>query len=243
MFEASQKEGDTRAFQASISSEEGDFSTTTSQTDTPRKISEASSLNSIPESMLKALSEEHLTVNEKGLVTFAYGSPAHPRQWGLRRKLYDSAIICLLEFVTTVISNAGSNIAAEAGAELGLSQDVSLFCLSTLYLLGQAFGGLIFPPVTEVFGSKSIYVVSTALYAAMCLMIGLAPSVATVVTGRLFSGMLSAMPTCVAIGSMENMWDSRARIWAISMWAVAGIFAMAVGPLYAVYVSASSLGW
>jgi MFS family permease len=74
-------------------------------------------------------------------------------------------------------------------------------------------------------------------------MTGLAPSLATVITGRLFSGMLSAMPTCVATGSVENIWDSRARIWGIASWAAAGVFAMAIGPLYAVFVSDSRLGW
>ena len=130
-----------------------------------------------------------------------------------------------------------------AAAHMGVSLDVSMFCLATLYMLGQALGGLIFPPTTEVFGSKFIYVSSTALYAGLCLLIGFAPHLSTIIIGRFLCGMLSAMPTCVAVGSLENLWDSRARIWAISVWAAAGIFAMAVGPMFAVFVSESNLGW
>jgi hypothetical protein len=241
MFEMSQNDLEARTFHGSVST--SDLSTTNSASEKPMNISETSSHDSIPTSVLKALSEEHLTINKKGLVTFSDASPGHPRQWSLRRKLYDSAIICLLEFVTTLVSNAGSNIAKPAAAHVGVSLDVSMFCLATLYMLGQAIGNLVVPPVTEVFGSKSIYASSTALYAALCFMTGFAPHLATIVTGRFFCGFLSAMPTCVAIGSIENMWDSRARIWAIAVWAAAGIFAMAVGPLYAVYVSDSSLGW
>lgn len=240
MSEALQEEGAASAFH--ITKEE-DRSTTTSQSDNPMNLSKSSSCDGMPDSVLKALSEEHLTVNDNGLVTFAYSSPAHPRQWSQRRKLYDSAIICMLEFVTTVISNTGSNVAVPAAARMGVSLDVSIFCLATLYMLGQALGGLIFPPVTEVFGSKLIYATSTGLYAALCFMTGFAPNLATVIIGRFLCGMLSAMPTCVAIGSLENIWDSRARIWAIAIWAAAGIFAMAVGPLYAVFVSESSVGW
>jgi hypothetical protein len=239
MFEAPQQRAEARAFRAS----ERGYSTTISHNDKPMTISEISSHDTIPDSVLKVLSDEHLTVNDKGLVTFAHSSPAHPRQWSLRRKLYDSAIIALLEFATTVISNVGSNVAGPAATHIDVSLDVSMFCLATLYMLGQAIGGLIFPPVTEVFGSKSIYVTSTALYAALCFMIGFAPSLGTIVTSRLLCGMLSAMPTCVAIGSMENIWDTRARIWAIAAWAAAGIFAMAVGPLFAIFVSDSTLGW
>jgi hypothetical protein len=239
MFKAPQKEVSTLTLHVS----EGDCSTTSLQSDKPMNLSEIYSRDTIPDSVFKFLANEHLTINDNGLVTFAPSSPAHPREWSQPRKLYDSAIISLLEFVTTVISNVGSNVAKPAAAHMGVSLDISMFCLATLYMIGQALGGLIFPPTTEVFGSKSIYVSSTALYAVLCLVIGFAPHLSTIIIGRFLCGMLSAMPTCVAIGSLENIWDSRARIWAISVWAAAGIFAMAVGPMFAVFVSESSLGW
>jgi hypothetical protein len=235
MAPTTEKEHAASSYQSSISSEES------LHTSPPKKNTQ--SPQAIPATVLKALSDNHLTVQEDGLVDFAYASPSHPRQWSLPRKLYDTTIICLLEFVTTVISNAGSNIAGQIGSQFGISEELAIFCTATLYLLGQAMGGLILPPVAEVFGSRILYAGSTALYAAMCLMTGLAPSLATIITGRLFCGILSAMPTCVATGSVENIWDSRARIWGIASWAAAGVFAMAIGPLYAVYVSDSQLGW
>lgn len=235
MDPTTEKEHVTDSYQSSVSSEESLYMSPPKENTLPR--------HSIPTTVLKALSDDYLTVNRDGLVDFAYASPSHPRQWSLSRKLYDTIIICLLEFATTVISNAGSNISGRVSDDFGIPHELAIFCTATLYLLGQAVGGLIFPPVTEVFGSRIIYAGSTALYAAMCLMTGLAPSLATVITGRLFSGMFSAMPTCVATGSVENIWDSRARIWGIASWAAAGVFAMAIGPLYAVFVSDSRLGW
>lgn len=193
--------------------------------------------------VLGALQAEGLTVDNGGAVTFAVSSPAHPRQWPPQRKIYDTAVICLLEFLTTVISNSGSDVSREAGPEIGLSREMAIFCLITLYLLGQAFGGLLLTPVCEAFGGKLIYVGSSAGFTAMCLMIGVAPSIGTVVVGRFVSGALSAMPTVVACGSIENMWDTQDRIWAVDIWAIAGFLGMAIGPVYAVYVSESNMGW
>lgn len=228
----------------STPSDDGDTSKMASQREYPRNNSKSSSYNaSAVPAVLEALSKDHLIFNDKHRVDFADGSPTHPRLWSLRRKLSDSAIICLLEFVTTMISNAGSNIAEPAARHMDVSTDISIFSLVTLYMLGQAIGGLVFPPVTEVIGSKFIYISSTAVYGGLCFMIGFAPNLPVIVLGRFLCGLLSAMPTCVAIGSLENMWDSRARIWAIALWAAAGILAMAVGPLFAVYVRESSLGW
>lgn len=228
----------------STPSDGGDTSTMVSQREYPKKTSESSSYDATSDAAVReAVSKEHLIMNDKRRLDFADGSPTHPRLWSLRRKLSDSAIICLLEFVTTMISNAGSNISEPASRHMDVSTDISLFALVTLYMLGQAIGGLIFPPVTEVIGSKFIYISSTAVYGGLCFTIGFAPNLPVIVIGRFLCGLLSAMPTCVAIGSLENMWDSRARIWAIALWAAAGILAMAVGPLFAVYVRESSLGW
>ena len=154
-----------------------------------------------------------------------------------------SSHFCLLDFLTTVISNSGSDVSREAGLEIGLSREMAIFFLTTLYLLGQAFGGLLLPPVCEAFGGKLIYVVSSAGFTAMCLMIGLAPSIGTVVVGRFVSGALSAMPTVVACWSIEHMWDTQDRIWAVDIWAIPGFLGMATGPVYAVYVSESHMGW
>lgn len=193
--------------------------------------------------VLEALSKEHLIINENHRVDFAHGSPAHPRQWKLPRKLYDSAIIYLLEFMTTIMSNAGSSIAVPASRHMGASVDLSLFSLVTVYMIGQAIGGLVFPPITEVIGSRSIYAWSISMYGAFCWQIGFRPFLPSIIIARFLCGMLSAMPSCVAVGSLENMWDSRARIWAISAWVVSGVFAMSIAPLINLSARDTDHGW
>lgn len=197
----------------------------------------------IPSDVLQRLARDGLVVDNTGVVTFSLLSSSHPRQWYLRRKIFDTSVIFLLEFLTTAVSNSGSNASTYAYEELGISRELAIFCLSTVYLLGQAVGGLTLPPFAEAFGGKLIYVASSLVYAAMCLMIGLAPSVATVTTGRLVQGLMSAMPTVVAIGSVENMWSSEQRIWVVDAFAIAGFFGMALGPIFAVFVADSSLEW
>jgi MFS family permease len=188
--------------------------------------------------------QEGLIINDDCIVSLPEESPSHPRQWRVCRKLYDTGTICLLEFIMTVISNSGSSVSTDAGTDLGLSRTMALFCFTTTYLLGQAFGAVVFPPIFEIYGGRNIYVLSSAIYSAMCLVIGLAPSPSSVTICRLIQGLLSAMPTVVAIGSIENMWDARGRVWAIATWAASGIVGLAVGPVYAVYVSSQEgYGW
>lgn len=111
----------------------------------------------LPCHVREALDKHGFTADSFGVVSWQIGHHKHPRHWPLIRKAYDSAIIIILEFSMTLISNTGSSIALQTHSSLGVSREVALFCFTTVYLLGQALGGLVFPPFCESFGGRTIY--------------------------------------------------------------------------------------
>lgn len=197
----------------------------------------------IPRKVADALQAKGLDVDNEGIVRFAKDSITHPRRWPLLRKVYDSAIICFLEFFMTLVSNTGSSIAPVAANELGISREVALFCFTTVYLIGQALGGLIFPPIAESFGGRTIYLTSTFGFAVFSVMIAAWPSLPVIVLGRAITGMLSAMPAVVAAGSIENMWNMTSRTFVIHVWISGAVVGLSLGPPIATFVSHSSFGW
>jgi MFS family permease len=66
--------------------------------------------------------------------------------------------------------------------------------------------------------------------------------VSAVIIGRVVSGLLSAIPSVVAMGSIEDMFSSRARIMPTQMWVGVSILALSHGPLVAFYID-QWLGW
>ncbi|KAI5363686.1 putative major facilitator superfamily, MFS transporter superfamily [Septoria linicola] len=197
----------------------------------------------IPQDVEDLLHVKELDVDARGVVHWREDSITHPRCWPVWRKGYDSAVICLLEFFTTLISNTGSSVARYASDDIGVSNELAIFCFVTLYLFGLAIGGLLFPPIAESFGGRTIYLFGAAGFSISCLIVGASPTLPAVIVGRFFSGFFSAMPTVVAVGSIENMWDAKGRIWVIQIWVMMAIFALALGPPVATYVSESSAGW
>ena len=177
----------------------------TSELSPIRFTSDARPSNPVPREVVAAIVERGFEVDNKGVVRWAQDSVAHPRRWPIHRKLYDTTIICLLEFVMTAISNAGSSVSPLAAWDLAASQEMSLFCFTTVYLLGQGFAGLVLPPITENFGGKTIYVTSTFAYAMLCFLLALWPTLPAVLICRFGTGLISAMPAVVAAGSIENM--------------------------------------
>jgi hypothetical protein len=198
---------------------------------------------SIPKSVTLELDRHGFEADEYGVVRWQDDSPKHPRHWPLLRKAYDSAVIVLLEFFMTLISNCGSSVANQNSEDLGLSRVAAMACFTTVYLGGQALGGLIFPPMSESFGGRTIYVTATFGFCIGCLIIGVWPVPWAIILGRFISGFFSAIPCVVALGSFENMWNMRARIWLVHLWISGAMLGLAFGPPIAIYTTTSVSGW
>ncbi|KAK1149427.1 hypothetical protein N8T08_006650 [Aspergillus melleus] len=189
------------------------------------------------------LSEFRLQVACDGFhIQWAKGNPHHPRNWSLLRKVHDASLIIFLELFTTAISTAGSTTAHDAAGEFGIRKELSLFLFVSIYLLGQGIGAIIFPPYSEAFGRKKLYIVSTALYSIACAIVASVHSLSGVVIGRLVSGFLSAIPTTVVMGSIEDMFNSKERVWMVCCWAVVSNLGLIAGPIMSTFVTAD-LGW
>ncbi|PYH99077.1 MFS multidrug transporter [Aspergillus ellipticus CBS 707.79] len=191
--------------------------------------------------LLALLPEYGLKLAPDGLhIQWAMGNGRHPRNWRLGRKVYNTALIVFMEFFTTAISTAGSTAANNAVHEFHIQKELSIFCFVSVYLIGQAIGGVIFPPYSEVFGRKKLYVASSALYSLACIVIASVPSLAGVVVGRFVCGFLSAIPTTVVVGSIEDIFNSRERVWVICIWTMFANLGLVVGPILSTFVVADS---
>ncbi|KAK2051328.1 MFS general substrate transporter [Colletotrichum caudatum] len=106
-----------------------------------------------------------------------------------------------------------------------------LFLEFYTYLIGQSIGGIFFPLWSESFGRKSLYIISTALYRLFCLTIGAFATITGVVMGRFATGILSSILTVVITGSIEDLWDMRARVWWVFLWVLVGNLGLLTGPM------------
>lgn len=188
------------------------------------------------------LHELGLILNGDGFVRWRNDNPKHPRNWSKFTKAYGTIVILLLEFVTSAAGTAGTSAAQEMQNDFHVSLTLSIFCLTSTYLIGQGIGGIFFPPYSEVFGRKTLYIVSTFAYAVFSVVTAAVHSLPTIIVARFLSGLASANPTIVVAGSMEDMYNVKARVWMIFVWAVVGNAAVCVGPIYSSYVT-GNLGW
>lgn len=103
-------------------------------------------------------------------------------------------------------------------------------------------GTIVFPPWTESFGRKKLYVISSGLSCACCVVIGTVDSLPTAIVMRVIAGLLSAVPGNIVGGSIEDLFNSQARIWAIYWWTIASNIGLIVGPIMSSHIVAY-LNW
>ncbi|KAL8997000.1 MAG: hypothetical protein Q9188_006435 [Gyalolechia gomerana] len=192
--------------------------------------------------MQEQLLKYGLRMTENGAIKWRNGNINHPRNWPWQRKAYDTAVIIFLDLFTTAISTAGTPASEVASEEFGIKKPLALFAFTTVYLLAQGLGSLFFPPYSECFGRKQLYISSTFLYAAFCVVVAAVPSLTGVFIGRAFMGFISAIPSIVVAGSIEDLYDSEARTWMIYLWAMVANLGLVIGAMFGTYLS-HSIGW
>ncbi|KAK2056504.1 major facilitator superfamily transporter [Colletotrichum caudatum] len=177
-----------------------------------------------------------------GLINWQRDCKAHPRSWSTRKKIFDTAVIVLFELYTTIISTTGAVAAAEAAPDYGLDRRASLVGFTLMYQLGQAVGGFLIPPLSELFGRRLPYLVSCAAFCLFSLLTGIVHAPAAVYAGRFVAGVASAVPSVVIAGSVEDMFNTKQRIWIIVLWNAGTTVGLCFGPIYAAYISEAA-GW
>lgn len=142
--------------------------------------------------------------------------------------------------------------ASEAKHEYHMDHTFATFCFVTLcdhsflksprllthdrFLLGQSVGTILFPPWSESFGRKNVYIFSSALSCTCCGIIGGVHSLPVAIVMRIIAGLLSAVPCTIVGGSIEDMFDSQARIWVVFCWTVASNIGLIIGPIMSSHI-------
>lgn len=103
-------------------------------------------------------------------------------------------------------------------------------------------GTILFPPFSESFGRKNVYIFSSGLSCICCGIIGGVHSLPVAIVMRVIAGLLSAVPCTIVGGSIEDMFNSQARIWVIFFWTVASNIGLIIGPIMSSYII-EALNW
>lgn len=107
----------------------------------------------------------------------------------------------------------------------------------TTYVLGFAFGPLVWAPMSEARGRRPVYLISWSVFTIFQIPCALAKNSTTLIVARLIAGTFGSSPLANAGGSLADIWLPHERGKAMSLFAAAPFLGPVLGPIVGGFLS------
>lgn len=144
------------------------------------------------------------------------------------RKWAIAVLQSLSTFAVTFASSVYASGIEDIKQRFNVSGDVATLGLS-LFVLGFALGPLIWAPLSEMYGRKSIYVVSFTAYTAFSVAAACAPNIAALLVLRFFASAFGSSSMTNTGGVIADMFSKAERGLATGMFVTAPFLGPALG--------------
>lgn len=160
------------------------------------------------------------------------------------RKVIIAAVAFLFAASSAITQTGYNSLQSGITQDLGCSPTIFLFG-NTLYLsVGLAFSPLILAPVSEMFGRMPIFLVSSLLFGLFFIPLALTRVTSGLLLARLFQGCVGSVGNSLVGGTVSDLYSTKHRGFAMSLYALTIYFGQSIGPLTASYTLANpNLGW
>ncbi|KAF2651576.1 MFS general substrate transporter [Lophiostoma macrostomum CBS 122681] len=163
------------------------------------------------------------------------------RNWSPWRKLYTTMIVASIGFVSTLGTSIYAPGDKDVSRDFGISHTLAMLPLST-YALGMALGPIIASPMSETFGRKIVYLVTTPLFAIFILGSGFCNSITSLCICRFFAGLFGAPGVSLASATIADTTPPEKRGVSLSTYYSLPFLGSLMGPLIGGFV-AEAKGW
>ncbi|KUJ18669.1 MFS general substrate transporter [Mollisia scopiformis] len=184
-----------------------------------------------------------LPAQEEYVVEFdGHDDPTHAQNWSLKKKL----IISLIAIWASLAATFGSSIfsAASVGVEREFHVGIEVATLGTsLFVLGYAFGPIIWAPMSELYGRRLPIVISSFGFGIFAIGTATAANIQTVMICRFFDGLFGSCPLAVVAAIFADIWSNETRGMAVACFSATVFMGPLLAPFVGGFITESYLGW
>ena len=123
----------------------------------------------------------------------------------------------------------------------GSGRALGSFCV-TVYIMGFCFGPLILAPLTDSYGRKAVYRVSSLFFAVLTIACALSPSLESLIAFRFLAGCFGGAPMAIGGAVIADMYPLGQRGTPMAFYSAGTMMGPTIGPVVGGAVS-GSLGW
>ncbi|CAH0057677.1 unnamed protein product [Clonostachys solani] len=170
------------------------------------------------------------TNDDPYLVDYLHNDCQDAMNFTNRRKWVTTVFQSLSTFAITFASSVYASGIQGVMQRFEVSEEVATLGLS-LFVLGFALGPLIWAPLSEVYGRKSIFVISFAAYTAFSVAAACAPNIAALLVLRFLASASGSSAMTNAGAVIADMFSKAERGMAMGLFATAPFLGPAFGPI------------
>ncbi|KAH7412074.1 major facilitator superfamily domain-containing protein [Phaeosphaeria sp. MPI-PUGE-AT-0046c] len=162
--------------------------------------------------------------------------PDNPHNWPMSKRAYHCLAPAFFGFAVTFGTSVYTPAVSDVMRDFDISRTVALLGL-TFFTLGIGFGPMATAPLSEFYGRKIIYLVSSPIFMLFTLGSGLSKSFAGLVVCRFFAGFAGSPALAVGAGSNADIFPPRQRAVSTSMILAAPFAGPALGPVVGGFIA------
>lgn len=157
-------------------------------------------------------------------------------------RLFTSIIVCSGTLIVSFASAVFAPAMKSACKEFSVGSEVGTLG-TALYVLGFAFGPLIWAPTSELRGRKWPLTISLLLGGIFTIGSAAAKDIQTLIICRFFAGVCGASQLTVVPSVLADLYNNTYRGVAISLYALTVFAGPFIAPFTGGFIDSSSLGW
>ncbi|KAJ7306800.1 MFS polyamine transporter [Mycena albidolilacea] len=163
--------------------------------------------------------------------------PLNPKNWNRKKKWAATLIVAVFALLTPVASSMIAPASPQVAAQFGITSDVTVALITSIFILGYIVGPLFLGPFSEIFGRNRVIQGANLWFLVWNLACGFAQNTGQLLAFRLLAGLGGSAPLAIAGAVIGDIWAPEERGHALAMYSLAPLLGPVVGPLCGAFVA------
>lgn len=181
------------------------------------------------------------TEEDPYIIDWIHEDAEDPQRWPLWYRWVTIAIVSWTTLAVALSSSAYSGGIKPLIIEFGASQELLIAGVS-LFVVGFAFGPLLWAPLSEVYGRRNVFIVSYFFLTIWTVACAVSQTVAQLLVFRFLCGFFGSSPLANAGGVITDVLNAKQRGLGMALFAAAPFLGPALGPITGGFLG-DSAGW
>ncbi|KAJ3711263.1 MFS polyamine transporter [Lentinula guzmanii] len=164
--------------------------------------------------------------------------PKNPKNWTKSRKWAATLVVALFTFVSPVASAMIAPGSQQVADEFGITSNVVLDMITSIFVLGFAIGPLLMGPLSEIYGRSRVVQLGNAFFLVWNFACGFAQNQTQIIIFRFFAGIGGSAPLTIGGAVIGDTFHPEERGRAIAMYALGPMIGPAAGPVIGAWIAA-----